>query len=435
MTVPPQPPHGSPDDPRFAAQPPRPSTPPAGGGRPEDHSRFAPPAGAQSGHDPRCGQAPQTHPQQQAHPAQHGSAQPTHGQPHAPTGGEPASAPAHGSVHPQTAGQPSGIAAGALELTREDARLRERLTSLRGEVARVVVGQDEAVEGILIGLLVQGHVLLEGVPGVAKTLLVRTISAALDLEAHRVQFTPDLMPGDVTGSMVYDAKSGDFEFRRGPVFANLLIADEINRTPPKTQSALLESMEERQVSVDGTTMALPDPFLVAATQNPVEQEGTYPLPEAQLDRFLFKLVLDLPDRDAEFAILTRHAEGFSARRIEDTGISRVAGAEDLLAAGRRVARVHCAPEVISYIVDIVQATRQAPSLQLGVSPRGATRLLAAAQAKAWLAGRGFVTPDDVKFLIPQTFRHRISLRPDAEMEGVSVEQVLTSIVDSTPVPR
>jgi len=378
-------------------------------------------------------QGPPGHQGQPAHPGQ-----PPHaGQP-AQTTGQPLQAPVNPDgtqFAPPRDGVNAPAPAEALALTEEDVRLREVLLSVRAETAKAVVGQAQAVDGILLALLVQGHVLLEGVPGVAKTLLVRSIAQALDLGSQRVQFTPDLMPGDITGSMVYDAKSGDFSFREGPVFTNLLIADEINRTPPKTQSALLEAMEERQVTVDGASRRLAPPFLVAATQNPIEYEGTYPLPEAQLDRFLFKLVLDLPDRDTEFSILFRHAAGFDAHRLRAAGISRVAGPEELLRAGERAALVHCAPEVIAYIVDIVQATRQAPSLALGVSPRGATRLLAAAQAKAWLSGRGYITPDDVKSLVPMTFRHRIALRPEAQMEGADIDRVLASIVESVNVPR
>ena len=367
----------------------------------------------------------QAQPQQQQHGQQHSHAQP----------GQAPVTPAGRQFAPPRDGVHAAPPEEALQLTEEDARLREVLLRVRTETGKAVVGQTDAVDGIIIALLVQGHVLLEGMPGVAKTLLVRTIAQCLDLDSQRVQFTPDLMPGDVTGSMIYDAKSGDFSFREGPVFTNLLVADEINRTPPKTQSALLEAMEERQVTVDGETRRLTEPFLVAATQNPVEYEGTYPLPEAQLDRFLFKLVLDLPDRDTEFTILTRHARGFDAHRLRAAGIERVAGPTELLGAGARAARVHCAPEVIAYIVDIVQATRRAPSLALGVSPRGATRLLAAAQARAWLSGRGYITPDDVKSLVPMTFRHRIALRPEAQMEGADVDRVLASIVESVHVPR
>src|SRR5215218_9868932 len=277
--------------------------------------------------------------------------------------------------------------------TSQDAR--ERLRAVRSEVAKAVVGQDAAVSGLLVALLCGGHVLMEGVPGVAKTLLVRSLAAALSVRTRRVQFTPDLMPGDITGSMVIDSTRGQLSFREGPVFTNLLLADEINRTPPKTQSALLEAMQEAQVSVDGVSHALPRPFLVAATQNPVEYEGTYPLPEAQLDRFLLKVVLPVPQRPDELEILRRHASGFDPRRIGDAGVHPVAGPADIAAGQAAVTSVQVSPEVVGYIVDIARATRESPSLSLGVSPRGATALLRAARAWAWLTGRDFVTPDDV----------------------------------------
>jgi MoxR-like ATPase len=273
------------------------------------------------------------------------------------------------------------------------------------------------------------------VPGVAKTLLVRTLAAALSVETKRVQFTPDLMPGDLTGSLVFDARTSDFTFRRGPVFTNLLLADEINRTPPKTQSALLEAMEERQVSVDGVPNPLPVPFMVAATQNPVEYEGTYPLPEAQLDRFLLKVVLPVPPRDDEVNVLRRHADGFDPRDLSTAGIEPVAGAADLAAGAAAVAQVQVSDEVAAYIVDIARATRTSPSLSLGVSPRGATALMATSRAWAWLGGRGYVTPDDVKALAQATLAHRLSLRPEAELEGISVATVLDSALGSVPVPR
>ena len=313
--------------------------------------------------------------------------------------------------------------------------LRDALGAVRAEVAKAVVGQDAAVTGLVIALLCRGHVLLEGVPGVAKTLLVRTLSAALDLDTKRVQFTPDLMPGDVTGSLVYDARTAEFSFRKGPVFTNLLLADEINRTPPKTQASLLEAMEERQVSVDGLPHALPDPFLVIATQNPIEYEGTYPLPEAQLDRFLLKLVLPLPERSDEIEVVARHAAGFDPRDLRAAGVRPVAGAEMLARARAEVARVQVAPEVLGYIVDVCRATRQSPSLSLGVSPRGATALLATARSWAWLCGRGYVTPDDVKALAHPTLRHRVQLRAEAELEGVTAESVLDAVLSAVPVPR
>jgi MoxR-like ATPase len=250
-----------------------------------------------------------------------------------------------------------------------------------------------------------------------------------------VQFTPDLMPGDVTGSLVYDARTAEFSFRAGPVFTNLLLADEINRTPPKTQASLLEAMEERQVSVDGVPRPLPDPFMVCATQNPVEYEGTYPLPEAQLDRFLLKLTLPLPPRPDEVEVLTRHAGGFDPRDLRAAGVRAVAGVTHLAAGTAAVRAVQVSPEVIGYVVDIARATRVSPSLSLGVSPRGATALMSTARAWAWLTGRDYVTPDDVKALAAPTLGHRCSLRPEAELEGVSVDSVLDGVLAAVPVPR
>ncbi len=312
---------------------------------------------------------------------------------------------------------------------------RAALARVRTEVAKAVVGQDSVVSGLLIALICEGHVLLEGVPGVAKTLLVRTLASALSLEGKRLQFTPDLMPGDVTGSLVYDARTARFEFRAGPVFTNLLLADEINRTPPKTQAALLEAMEERQVSVEGDPRPLPAPFLVAATQNPVEYEGTYPLPEAQLDRFLLKLTVPLPERDDEIAILGRHAAGFDPRDLPAAGIGRVAGPADLVQAKDEARKVHLTAEVTGYIVDICRATRISPSLRLGVSPRGATALQATSRAWAWLSGRDYVTPDDVKALAGPTLRHRIQLRPEVELDGATADGVLAGLLSAVPVPR
>ena len=307
---------------------------------------------------------------------------------------------------------------------------------MRTEVGKAVVGQDAAVSGLLVALLCDGHVLMEGVPGTAKTLLVRTLAAALSVDTKRVQFTPDLMPGDITGSMVIDSRqAGELTFREGPVFTNLLLADEINRTPPKTQSALLEAMEEGQVSVDGVSRKVPAPFLVAATQNPVEYEGTYPLPEAQLDRFLLKVVLPIPERDQELEILRRHAAGFDPRDVRAAGVTAVAGPADIAAGQAAVKTVQVTPEVVGYIVDIARATRESPSLSLGVSPRGATALLRAARAWAWLTGRDFVTPDDVKALAHASLVHRLGLRPEAELEGVDVAEVLASALNSVPVPR
>ena len=318
--------------------------------------------------------------------------------------------------------------------TPRDDDLRAAMNRVRLEVGKAVIGQDGVVTGLLIALLGRGHVLLEGVPGVAKTLLVRAFSRALGLDTKRIQFTPDLMPGDVSGSLVYDARTGEFEFREGPVFTHVVLADEVNRTPPKTQSALLEAMEERQVSTDGVSRALPDPFLVAATQNPVEHEGTYTLPEAQLDRFMLKLIVDLPQRDAEVAVLRRHAEGFSPRDLDAAGLAPVVTVDEIHAAQRAAAAVSVADDVLGYVVDLAQATRRSPSVQLGVSPRATTALLAAAKVWAWLGGYPAITPDHVQTMLVPTWRHRIRLRPDAELEGVSVDSVLASVVQQTRVP-
>jgi len=316
----------------------------------------------------------------------------------------------------------------------DDDALRAAMHRVRTEVGKAVVGQDGTVTGLLIALLSRGHVLLEGVPGVAKTLLVRTFSRTLGLDTTRIQFTPDLMPGDVSGSLVYDARAGEFEFRAGPVFTHVLLADEINRTPPKTQAALLEAMEERQVSTDGVTRPLPDPFLVAATQNPIEHEGTYTLPEAQLDRFLLKLVVGLPAREAEVDVLRRHANGFDPRDLAGAGVEAVVSADEILAAQRAAAAVTVADDVLAYVVDLARATRESPSVQLGASPRATTGLLAAAKAWAWLGGYPAITPDHVQTMLVPAWRHRIRLRPEAEIEGVSVDANLSSVVQQTRVP-
>jgi MoxR-like ATPase len=315
-----------------------------------------------------------------------------------------------------------------------DKNLRDSFARVRTEVGKAVVGQDAAVTGLIIALLASGHVLLEGVPGVAKTLLIRALSQTLSLESKRVQFTPDLMPGDVTGSLVYDAKRGEFGFRAGPVFTNILLADEINRTPPKTQSALLEAMEERQVSVDGETRPLPTPFLVAATMNPVEYEGTYTLPEAQLDRFLMKLVIDLPERNDEVEVLRRHSTGFNPRDLAAAGVTAVLDADGLAEAQAAVGNVGASDDVIGYAVDLARGTRQSPSVKLGVSPRGTTALLAAAKAWAWLNGFDAITPDHIQAMALPVMRHRIQLRPEAELEGVSADSILRSVLQQVQVP-
>jgi MoxR-like ATPase len=289
---------------------------------------------------------------------------------------------------------------------------RERLGAVRTEVAKAVVGQDAAVSGLLVALLCGGHVLMEGVPGVAKTLLVRSLAAALSVQTRRVQFTPDLMPGDITGSMVIDSNRGELTFREGPVFTNLLLADEINRTPPKTQSALLEAMEEGQVSIDGVTHALPRPFLVAATQNPVEYEGTYPLPEAQLDRFMVRISLGYPDRAAEAGMLAAHEAGDRVLTLRP-----VATAAEVLAAQDAAGRVRAAEPLRDYIVRLLWHTREDPRVDLGASPRAGLMLLRAAKAHAMMAGRDHALPDDVQMLAEPVLAHRLVLSPETPRSG------------------
>ncbi len=312
---------------------------------------------------------------------------------------------------------------------------RHAAVRVRSEVAKAVVGQDSVVTGMVAALLVRGHVLLEGVPGTAKTLMVKAVAGALALDAKRVQFTPDLMPSDVTGQVLYEQGTGQFRFRQGPVFTNVLLADEVNRTPPKTQAALLEAMEERQVSVEGQAHALPDPFIVVATQNPVEYEGTYPLPEAQLDRFLFKLVVDYPSAEQERDVVARHHRGMNPHDVASLGVAAVAGPADLTAARAAVEAITVEDPVLGYMVELARATRVSPALSLGVSPRGSTMLLHASKAWTFLAGKSFVTPDEVKAVALPTLRHRVQLRPEVELEGGTVDGVLQGLLASVPVPR
>ena len=318
-------------------------------------------------------------------------------------------------------------------MASSDDGARDAVLRVRDEVAKAVVGQERVVTALVVAILVRGHVLLEGVPGVAKTLLVKALAASLDLDFKRVQFTPDLMPSDVLGQLIYEHE--EFRFRPGPVFTNFLLADEINRTPPKTQAALLEAMEERQVSVEGAPRRLSDPFLVVATQNPVEYEGTYPLPEAQLDRFLLKVLVGYPSAEEEATVLARHDQGLDPHDLASVGVRAVANAADLAAARTAVEAVTLDDRVRDYIVAVVRATRASPSVTLGASPRGATMVLWAAKAWAWLAGKPFVTPDEVKAVALPTLRHRIELRPEVELEGGTPDGVLNGVLASVPVPR
>ena len=316
---------------------------------------------------------------------------------------------------------------------------RAAVLAVRDEVGKVVVGQEGTLSGLVTALLVGGHVLLEGVPGVAKTLLAKALASSLALEFARVQFTPDLMPADVLGQLIYTqgqtaGSAGEFRFREGPVFTNLLLADEINRTPPKTQAALLEAMEERQVTIEGQARPLPDPFIVIATQNPIEYEGTYPLPEAQLDRFLLKLQVGYPSAEQEQEVLRRHDAGLDPHDVAAL-VHPVASAADLTAARALVDEVRVEEPVLGYVVQLARATRESASLTLGVSPRGSAMLLHAAKAWAWLSGREFVTPDEVKAIAKPALRHRVQLRPEVELEGVTVDNVLDGVLATVPVPR
>src|SRR5690348_10487985 len=313
--------------------------------------------------------------------------------------------------------------------------IRTLADRLGQEVRKVVVGQEAALELLLIALLVEGHVLLEGVPGTAKTLLVRAFAAGLALAFGRIQFTPDLMPGDVLGTNLFDFRSNSFHLAKGPIFTQVLLADEINRTPPKTQAALLQAMQEREVTIDGATLALGDGFMVVATQNPIEQQGTYPLPEAQLDRFLFKHVLAYPERAQEIEIVERHGKRSAMPRFDQIGIAPVLTLSELVACRGLVEEVRLSPDIVAYVVDLVRATREHPSLQYGGSPRAAAMLASSARALAAFKGRDFVIPDDIKQLARPALRHRLVLAPSAMIEGQDVDGVLGQIIDRQAAPR
>lgn len=303
------------------------------------------------------------------------------------------------------------------------------------ELRKVIVGQEDIIEQVLVAFFAEGHVLLEGVPGIAKTLLVRTLSHTLSAEFKRVQFTPDLMPSDVIGTNVYDPTQGEFRLRRGPVFTNILLADEINRTPPKTQAALLEAMEERRVTIDGEPYPLPPVFMVLATQNPIEYEGTYPLPEAQLDRFMMKVLVSYPDAAEEHKILQNYNAGFRPIKIEDAGVRSVVSDADLAACRAEVNNVVVDEPIIRYIGEIIHQTRQDRNLLLGASPRASITLLLTGKALAAMRGRNFVIPDDIKALAPAVLRHRLILRPEAEIEGLTPDRIVANILSTVEVPR
>ena len=314
-------------------------------------------------------------------------------------------------------------------------RVRELWQQLDRESGRVVIGQSDTLRMLMVALLADGHVLLEGVPGTGKTLLVRTFATCLGLEGKRIQFTPDLLPGDIIGTNLFDFQTNRFTLTRGPVFTEVLLADEINRTPPKTQAALLEAMQERSVTVDGQTHPLARDFFVLATQNPIEHEGTYPLPEAQLDRFVFKLVMSYPPRDSEVEMVRVHGHRTAMPRIEDFHLPAVLSRELLGEVRDYVASLRVADDVLQYIVDLVRATRHDPSLRVGGSPRSCNVLAAAARAWAVLEGRDFVIPDDVKALLLPVLRHRVILSPTVEVEGRTADEVLTQIGAQVAPPR
>lgn len=307
--------------------------------------------------------------------------------------------------------------------------------AIRAEIAKVVFGQDEVIDFALASLFSGGHVLLEGPPGVAKTLLVRTIAAALNLNYRRVQMTPDLLPNDITGSSIFRQDSHTFAFRAGPIFANFVLADEVNRASARTQSALLEAMQELSVTHDGVTHKLPEPFIVFATQNPIEQEGTYPLPLAQLDRFMFKVLVSYPSDEEERRILTEHHAGGGLSDPRSLGVNPIIGAEHILAARQQIRETHVRPEVVSYVQKLIAATRGDDSFAVGASPRSGLMLLMGAKSLARFAGRDFVTPDDIQTAFIPALRHRVVLDPTAELDGTTTDEVLAQLMEGVEVPR
>jgi len=312
-------------------------------------------------------------------------------------------------------------------------QLSQSVDKIKNEIAKVIVGQDAMVEMLIVAIFSKGHVLIEGVPGVAKTLIAKLLARSIDSRFSRIQFTPDLMPSDVVGTSVFNPKNTEFEFRKGPVFSNLVLIDEINRSPAKTQAALFEVMEERQVTIDGKTYPMDEPYLVLATQNPIEQEGTYRLPEAQLDRFLFKIVVGYPNLEEEIKILQFNQK--DELNVQLNSIEKVLHADQIISLRQLVRQVHVEDKVVTYLAQLAQETRSNPSLFLGASPRASVAMLTASKALAAIRGRDFVTPEDIKLIAVPSLRHRLILTPEREMEGVNVDDVIRQIVNKIEVPR
>ncbi|UBF26925.1 MoxR family ATPase [Kovacikia minuta CCNUW1] len=313
--------------------------------------------------------------------------------------------------------------------------LNATFTHLSQALGQIVVGQPILVQQLMVALLAGGHVILEGVPGTGKTLTVKVLAQLVQADFRRIQLTPDILPSDILGTNVFDLNSRNFTLKKGPIFTQVLLADEVNRTPPKTQAALLEAMEEQQVTLDGQSLPLSDLFWVIATQNSLEFEGTYPLPEAQLDRFLFKLVVDYPDPQAEKQMLLNSQAGLQTKRLDLAKLKPLMSVEPILAARQKVRTIQAADSIIDYLLALVQRSRKHPDLSLGASPRAAVAWLQASKATAWLTGRDFITPDDIKFVAAPTLRHRLILRPEAQLDGLQVDSVISSILSQVPVPR
>ena len=410
------PPNQPPANVPGAPQPTPPAgTPPVGGPPQGDHSRFMP--GSAPGGQP----APASQPAPVRTPAPAPAPTPAPAPSHAP--------PVAAAPQPAAAPKPAAVKRNRVDLDS----LRVAVDKIKAELRTIIVGQHQMIEQLVIAILADGHVLIEGVPGVAKTLTSKLLSRTISVDFKRIQFTPDLMPSDVIGTSIFNQRANEFEFKKGPIFSNIVLIDEINRAPAKTQAALFESMEERQVTVDGTTYTLDVPFMVMATQNPVEQEGTYRLPEAQLDRFLFKIEVTYPALHEEQQLLVNYHE--KGNKVDLNDVKPVLSAEQIAEFRKKIGLVHIDANLINYIAAIVHQTRDNMSLFLGASPRASISILTASKAAAAIRGRDYVTPDDIKFIANAVLKHRIVLTPEKEMEGVSPDEVIRQIIETVEVPR